>query len=144
MVAHFTFFGILAILLKLSLSTTYYLWSTTLPITHLHLLNEFRQLFVIGRSADQWTGLLIPRHVTFIFAPKSYNQNYDTITGGAGYIGSITAEAIKAKHDVVVLVFISHAPAKLGDIRLSIYPDGESRQDPGNINNFHGSRNLIE
>ena len=41
------------------------------------------------------------------------------ITGGAGYIGAITAsEAVKAGHEVVVFDhFVSHPPTKLGDIR---------------------------
>lgn len=41
------------------------------------------------------------------------------ITGGAGYIGAVTAsEAIKANHEVVVFDhFVSHQPTKLGDIR---------------------------
>lgn len=46
------------------------------------------------------------------------------ITGGAGYIGSITAmECIKAKYEVVVFDhFVSHKPSKLGDIR---YVEGD-------------------
>lgn len=41
------------------------------------------------------------------------------ITGGAGYIGAITAaEAIKSGHEVVVFDhFVSHLPSKLGNIR---------------------------
>ncbi len=97
------------------------------------------------------------------------------VTGGAGYIGAITAkELVSAGHEVLVFDhFISHTPAKLGDIPyvkgdlldsvslessiLNFHPDlvmhfaayiqmGESVANPAKYfkNNVEGSRNLID
>lgn len=97
------------------------------------------------------------------------------VTGGAGYIGAITAkELVSAGHEVLVFDhFISHTPAKLGDIPYvkgdlldsfslesslsNFHPDvvmhfaayiqmGESVANPAKYfkNNVEGSRNLID
>ncbi len=97
------------------------------------------------------------------------------VTGGAGYIGAITAkELVSAGHEVLIFDhFISHNPAKLGEIPYvkgdlldppsldssisQFHPDvvmhfaayiqmGESVLNPGKYfkNNVEGSRNLFD
>ena len=59
--AHFTFFGIQAVLLSLSLSTIYNLRTTISPVILTSLygaLVEFRQFSVPGRSADPMDWIL--------------------------------------------------------------------------------------